>query len=348
MRLWCKGLAFGLLVLSSAVHADCMQNLQQEDYMGALKACFPELLNKKSPFRFGEASPFGTVQAPSQEALLAKQLAEKGDPNFQLFWSFVLVSHGEKMSMDLVNHDEKISMGHEKYTLDEHRVLQAGLDKQIQEWRIKAAEAGHQMAISMLVMPVYTKQELPQPDFLPTAEEKALALRFLPKLDSSMHNLPADLQQKIQHVKTKEDKLAEEQNQLLNAAKLSEQELIQLVSDLKDRSSYSGRVRSNWSELKEVYQLLIDNYQNTDAAVSLANETSKRTVKLKWMQWAAERKHKVAMSWYGAYLVCNQQTTEGMAYLKQAQQAGDSDAPLLLDEIKDLGYTTNCDNGWIY
>lgn len=337
MRLWCKGLAFGLLVLTSAVHADCMQNLQQEDYMGALKACFPELLNKKSPFRFGEDSPFGTVQAPSKEALLAKQLAEKGDPNFQLFWSFVLVSHGEKMSMDL-----------EKYTLDEHRALRAGLNKQIQEWRIKAAEAGHQMAISMLVMPVYTKQELPQPDFLPSAEEKALALRFLPKLDSSMHNLPVDLQQKIQHVKTKEDKLAEEQNQQQNAAKLSEQELIQLAKDLERRSSYSGRVRSNWSELKEVYQLLIDNYQNTDAAVSLANETSKRAVQLKWMQWAAERKHKVAMSWYGAYLVCNQQTTEGMAYLKQAQQAGDPDAPLLLDEIKDLGYTTNCDNGWIY
>jgi uncharacterized coiled-coil DUF342 family protein len=337
MRLWCKGLAFGLLVLTSAVHADCMQNLQQEDYMGSVKACFPELLNKKSPFRFGEASPFGTVQAPSKEALLAKQLAEKGDPNFQLFWSFVLVSHGEKMSMD-----------HEKYTLDELRALRAGLNKQIQEWRIKAAEAGHQMAISMLVMPVYTKQELPQPDFLPTAEEKALALRFLPKLDSSMHKLPADLQQKIQQVKTKEDKLAEEQNQLLNAAKLSEQELIQLASDLKDRSSYSGRVRSNWGEIKEVYQLLIDNYQNTDAAVSLANETSKRAVKLKWMQWAAERKHKVAMSWYGAYLVCNQQTTEGMAYLRQAQKAGDSDAPLLLDEIKDLGYTTNCDDGWIY
>ena len=337
MRLWCKGLAFGLLVLTSVVHADCMQKLQQEDYMGSVKACFPELLDKNPASFFSGSSPFGTAQAPSQEALLAKQLAEKGDPNFQLFWSFVLVSHGEKMSMD-----------HEKYTLDELRALQAGLKKQIQEWRIKAAEAGHQMAISMLVMPVYTNQELPQPDFLPTAEEKALALRFLPKLDSSMHNLPADLQQKIQHVKTKEDKLAEEQNQQQNAAKLSEQELIQLTKDLERRSSYSGRVRSNWSELKEVYQLLIDNYQNTDAAVSLANETSKRAVKLKWMQWAAERKHKVAMSWYGAYLVCNQQTTEGMAYLRQAQQAGDPDAPLLLDEIKDLGYTTNCDNGWIY
>lgn len=333
MRLWRKGLAFGLYVLTSAVHADCMQNLQQEDYMGSVKACFPELLDKDPAAFFSGSSPFGTAQAPSQEALLAKQLAEKGDPNFQFFWSLVLA-----------NHLEKQIFGAET----DNRALKDDLIKQARQWRIKAAEAGHQMAIYALVMPVYTRQQMQQSDFLPNAEEKALALRFLPKLDSSIYKLPADLRQKIQQAKTKEDKLAEEQSQLQGAAKLSEQELIQLAKDLDRRSSYSGRVRSNWSELKEVYQLLIDNYQNTDAAVSLANETSKRSVKLKWMQWAAERKHKAAMSWYGAYLVCNRQTTEGMTYLQQAQKAGDPDASLLLDEIKDLGYTTNCDNGWIY
>lgn len=326
-------LLIGLILQVPAVMADCLSSLQQKDYSAAIADCFPQKPDEKGWDPFYSAS-FGSAYAPNEAAQLAKTLAEQDDANFQFLWSLVLRNHASKLS----------------YASEEQLKLNNDLMEQARLWQQKAANAGQQQAMYMQILYVYNFALLHSSEDLPFDADKQAALGYLPKLNRSLFRLPPDLEQKVQQVQTKESQKAAAQDKMQRLELMSETELLELAEYEYRSAAYAagdGKLVLS-PQLKRVYLQLIKGFQNTDAAYRLARASESRDDTVQWMKWAAEHKHKAAMSWFGAYLICNQDKNKGMLYLQQAQKAGDEDASLLLGEMQDLGYTTNCDNGWIY
>lgn len=313
--------------------ADCLSSLQHKDYGAAITDCFPQKPNEKVWDPYYSAS-FGSAYAPNEAAQLAKTLAEQEDANFQFFWSLVLRNHAGKLSL----------------ASPEQQKLNKELMQQVRLWQQKAADAGQQQAMHMHISYVYNFALLNSNEDLPTAADKQAALRYLPRLNRSVFRLPPDLDHRIKQLNTKENQKASAQDKIQRLEQLSEHELLDLAEYEYRSAVYvaDSKKLAISPQLKGVYLQLIERFQNSDAAYKLARISEARDDTVQWMKWAAEHKHKAAMSWYGAYLICNQAKAKGLIYLQQAQKAGDEDASLLLGEMQDLGYTTNCDNGWIY
>lgn len=104
------------------------------------------------------------------------------------------------------------------------------------------------------------------------------------------------------------------------------------------------------AKAETLYSFIVKKYADGKSAFNLANMLAKndRVKALTFYKQSAELGYEGGMRWLGEYYACNDDNTKALIWLKKADLAGDQSAIDSIEEIRDLGYITNCENGWVY
>lgn len=324
-------ITFYLLQVAPANASSCDQSIQDKNLALALDLCFP---NARESWGWDPSGSdkFGSQTKPSKSSLLAAKLAEQGNPDFQFFYALVLENYIHQLPI------------RENYELVEKLRSERKLLLR------KSAEGGQLHSMYLHISRVYTsaKNKISIGGDI-SAEDKSAALRYLDSFDLKETNFPSDIKTVIQQMNTVESpapKLLIEDTE--NYSSLPEDKLFELANAVRF-GDFGNEVRTPDPERSApMFELLIAKYRNTAAAVIYRNDITDKSRQVELMRWASGLQNMDALVWYGAYLVCNSKSVEGVELLKKAEVAGKTSATLVLKEIAQEGVPANCYQGWLY
>ncbi|WP_306520668.1 hypothetical protein [Rheinheimera sp.] len=319
-----------MLKATPAVANTCVQVLQAKELAGALNICFPQARASWGWDPSG-SEEFGSPKSPSKAAVLAKELANSGVPDFQFFYAMVLKNYLYQLS-----------------PRDDFELVEQ-LTKETKTWLHKAAEGGQEQAMHLHISHVYRLGKSLQFMEPPTAQEKSEALHYLAKFDLANANFPSDVQQVIEQIDTAESpETAPSIKDTDDYAALPETQLFELANAVRTGNFGKEILDANPTRSAPMFRLLIDKYQNTAAAVIYRADIADKDKQVELMRWASEKNNYDAMVWYGAYLVCNNKKIDGLVLLKKAKAAKNESATSVLNDIAKEGTPANCYEGWLY
>ncbi|WP_299496292.1 hypothetical protein [uncultured Shewanella sp.] len=330
---------------SAQAATDCMKAILNDDINNIMPSCV-ELGGEDFQQKWYQGRlthEFGTKEQPSKAAIIIKGKAEAGQADYQYLWGLI--------SQFIYR---QFSVAH----------IGSQIDK---KWIIAAADNGQVAAMAQEIQAFMGTISMPK------RERQQQVLDYAVELHEQYNNTDTELL--IAAVKSREtiEDVIERMRFLYdNYTQLSSEQLNSLwrfylyghyesaekVVLFDKEFSVSGRFDPDLAKGMRILKYNFSHFKSISATMTLANIYSRSyiTEQTEWNKQKALNYYKVAkdlnhpraVTWYGDYLHCIGQKTEGIALLRQAASLNDEDAKESLEDIKQLGYTVNCSQGWIY
>ena len=314
--------------------SECSKTILGEDVQKVINTCLlaghQTLLDSQTSGSFRRN--FGTHDEMTIEAKLIKAKAESGEPGFQYLWSIVL-NYAYLMDFEWVNHSNSPAY--------------IEMAKKQQYW-VKASAEGGFMAAMVLEIEGFLS-----PYYTGSAEEKLRMQEYAQILVENEIPEATQYNTLVKNKKSTQDLNEGLKTQFESYKNLSTQEIMELAHSLKSGRHYGdngmGEVTKDIEGSKNLYLYLAEKRNDPEAAYFLGKLIGKsdKQLALKFFQFSADLNFPKGLGWIGDYQSCIGNNKSAIEYLNQAKTLGYTYADDSLGEIRELGETNNCYDGWI-